>query len=113
MTDPATDPATGETMWDRTMIHFAPDFGPDLSASMSYYLIQQLNKIDNVRVRTASGVIRYAVTAVTTYRKAALARDAARVFSQSVPGRLVLVTCEDWDGSAYLSNAVVLAEPTG
>jgi hypothetical protein len=47
------------------------------------------------------------------YRKARLAEDAARVFSQTVPGRLVLITCEEWNGSAYLSNAVVFAEPLG
>jgi LPXTG-site transpeptidase (sortase) family protein len=66
---------------------------------------------DRVRVRTAAGVVDYEVTGVSIYRKATLARDAARVFSQSVPGRLVLITCEDWNGSAYLSNAVVFAEP--
>jgi hypothetical protein len=33
------------------------------------------------------------------------------VFSQDVPGRLVLITCEDWNGSVYLSNTVVLADP--
>jgi len=51
------------------------------------------------------------VTSVTTYRKKALAKQAAQLFNQSVPGRLVLVTCEDWDGTAYLSNAVVVAVP--
>jgi hypothetical protein len=29
-----------------------------------------------------------------------------------VPGRLVLVTCEDWNGARYLSNVVVIATPT-
>jgi LPXTG-site transpeptidase (sortase) family protein len=66
---------------------------------------------DPVRVRTVRGDIRYRVTAVTVYRKASLARDAARVFSQKVPGRLVLITCEDWNGTVYLSNAVVFADP--
>ena len=33
------------------------------------------------------------------------------MFSQDVPGRLVLITCEDWDGSRYLSNVVVTATP--
>ncbi len=66
---------------------------------------------DHATVRTAAGNIRYEVTGVTIYRKASLARDAARVFSQTVPGRLVLVTCEDWNGVAYLSNTVVFAEP--
>jgi LPXTG-site transpeptidase (sortase) family protein len=62
-----------------------------------------------VRVQTRRGLLEYAVTDVTVYRKATLARDAARVFSQEVPGRLVLITCEDWNGSGYDSNAVVIA----
>ncbi len=73
--------------------------------------LETLSAGDDVRVRTADGVLRYAVRSVTIYGKASLAEHAAEVFSQSVPGRLVLVTCEDWDGSIYLSNAVVLAEP--
>lgn len=68
---------------------------------------------DGLAVRTAGELIRYSVTGVTVYGKASLARDAQRVFSQSVPGRLVLITCEDWNGVEYLSNVVVLAEPTG
>jgi streptomycin 6-kinase len=36
---------------------------------------------------------------------------AEELFSQRVPGRLVLVTCEDWDGREYLSNVVVIAAP--
>jgi hypothetical protein len=64
-----------------------------------------------VRVRTAKGPIRYEVTGVTVYRKAGLARDAAKVFHQRGPGRLVLITCEDWNGTTYLSNAVVFADP--
>jgi len=66
---------------------------------------------NRVTVRTGRGPIDYQVTGVTVYRKAKLTRDAERVFSQSVPGRLVLITCEDWNGSRYLSNAVVFADP--
>jgi LPXTG-site transpeptidase (sortase) family protein len=72
--------------------------------------LETLRRGDRVRVRTAKGVLDYRVTGVTIYRKATLARDAERVFSQTVPGRLVLITCEDWDGSEYLSNAVVFAD---
>ena len=64
-----------------------------------------------VRVVTTQGAVRYAVRRVTVYGKDALARSAARVFSQRVPGRLVLVTCDDWTGTEYLSNAVVVADP--
>ena len=48
---------------------------------------------------------------MATYRKAALAKRAAQLFDQSVRGRLVLVTCEDWNGEVYLSNVVVVAQP--
>ncbi|MFB6724990.1 class F sortase [Kribbella sp. NPDC056345] len=73
--------------------------------------LDQLKRGAAVRVTTKQGVTDYVVTSVTTYRKKALAKQAARLFDQSVPGRLVLVTCEDWDGTAYLSNAVVVAVP--
>jgi LPXTG-site transpeptidase (sortase) family protein len=73
--------------------------------------LETLRSGDRVRVRTTGGVVRYRVTGTSIYRKASLAEDAGRVFSQSVPGRLVLITCEDWNGSTYLSNAVVFAEP--
>jgi LPXTG-site transpeptidase (sortase) family protein len=72
--------------------------------------LETLRKGDAVQVRTAKGLIRYAVTGVTVYRKASLAKDAEKVFSQTVPGRLVLITCEDWNGSGYDSNAIVFAE---
>jgi LPXTG-site transpeptidase (sortase) family protein len=73
--------------------------------------LEKLRQGDRVIVRTAEGTIRYAVTGTTIYRKATLARDAERVFRQSGPGRLVLITCEDWTGSTYLSNVVVFADP--
>jgi hypothetical protein len=46
---------------------------------------------------------------VTIYRKGKLAEQEATVFAQDGPGRLAVVTCEDWNGSIYLSNAVVIA----
>ncbi|TCC53538.1 sortase [Kribbella capetownensis] len=64
---------------------------------------------DAVKVTTGKGTLNYVVASVKTYRKKALAAAAAQVFDQGVPGRLVLVTCEDWDGTAFLSNAVVIA----
>ena len=72
--------------------------------------LEKLRARDHVRVQTRNGVLRYTVSGVTIYRKASLAKDAARAFSQTVPGRLVLVTCEDWNGWMYLSNTVVFAD---
>lgn len=68
-----------------------------------------LHRGDRVVVRTVAGQIRYVVSRVVVYRKASLARHAAQVFDQDVPGRLVLITCDDWNGEVYLSNAVVYA----
>ncbi|MET9276153.1 sortase [Kribbella sp. NPDC003557] len=73
--------------------------------------LDRLTAGDTVSVTTRRGALSYVVTTVTVYRKRALAKAASRVFDQSVPGRLVLVTCEDWDGTSYLSNAVVVAVP--
>ena len=75
--------------------------------------LETLARGDAVRVRTAHRWIRYAVRSVRIYGKGSVARDASRLFSQRVPGRLVLITCEDWDGAQYLSNVVVTADPTG
>jgi LPXTG-site transpeptidase (sortase) family protein len=72
----------------------------------------QLQKGDSVVVATTRGSLRYRVAGITTYRKRALATHAEEVFDQSVPGRLVLITCEDWNGKIYLSNVVVIAQPT-
>lgn len=75
--------------------------------------LEDVRRGDEVRVRTDRGTVTYAVQHVRIFRKASLAEAAARLFSQEVPGRLVLVTCEDWDGTKYLSNVVVLARPVG
>lgn len=73
--------------------------------------LENLQRGDNVTVRTDRGRVVYAVEKVRIYSKGAVAEHAERLFSQGVPGRLVLITCEDWDGEAYLSNVVVTADP--
>ena len=74
--------------------------------------LERLGPGDRVTVRTDRGTIAYDVRSVETYLKGSVARHAQRLFSQDVAGRLVLVTCEDWDGTRYLSNVVVVAKPT-
>ncbi len=64
-----------------------------------------------VTVITGTGRITYVATSVTNYAKRSLAKHAAELFDQTTHGRLVLVTCEDWNGKVYLSNVVVIAEP--
>ncbi len=64
---------------------------------------------NHVLVRIDHDTLRYAVQRVRIYEKDALAQHATDVFSQDVSGRLVLVTCEDWNGERFLSNVVVTA----
>lgn len=74
--------------------------------------LETLKRGDKVTIRTDKGRIRYVVRRVAVYSKGSVADHAKRLFSQTVPGRLVLVTCEDWNGERYLSNVVVIATPT-
>lgn len=81
--------------------------------------LETLDEGDQVLVRstrTPGGegslhTMEYVVETVRVYRKGRLAERAAELFSQEVDGRLVLLTCEDWDGTRYLSNVVVTAVP--
>ncbi|RNM17608.1 class F sortase [Nocardioides pocheonensis] len=66
---------------------------------------------DSVRVRTDAGWIRYEVQRTRVYSTEQLARDAKQIFTLGGPGRLVLITCDNWNGSFYESNAVVFAAP--
>lgn len=66
---------------------------------------------DRVYVRTVNGRIVYRVSAVVHYTRAELARVAGEVFSQRVPGQLVLTTCTDFDGREYGGNTLVFARP--
>jgi LPXTG-site transpeptidase (sortase) family protein len=66
---------------------------------------------DRIRVRTNSGWIGYVVQRSRIYSTATLARDAASIFDLGGPGRLVLITCSNFNGKIYLSNSVVYAVP--
>jgi LPXTG-site transpeptidase (sortase) family protein len=66
---------------------------------------------DAVRVRTDQGWITYVVQRNRIYSKDKLAREASTLFRPGGNGRLLLITCDDWNGSFYESNAVVVAVP--
>lgn len=64
-----------------------------------------------VRIRDEHRLVDYRATKVVVYSKAELAENAQALFGQQRrDGRLVLVTCTDWDGSDYQSNIVVFAK---
>ncbi len=73
--------------------------------------LEQLAAGDRVWMQTDRGRVGYDVRSVVVLGKGELAARAQDVFSQEVPGRLVLITCEDWNGVEYLSNVVVVATP--
>lgn len=68
---------------------------------------------DRVTVSGGGQRVGYRVSRVLELTKAQLARRAAGLFDVNGPHRLVLVTCEKWDGVAYDGNVVVVAEPVG
>lgn len=74
--------------------------------------LERLDQGDRVWMRTDRGRIGYDVRSVAVLGKGELAERAQSLFSQEVAGRLVLITCEDWNGVEYLSNVVVTARPT-
>jgi LPXTG-site transpeptidase (sortase) family protein len=66
---------------------------------------------DHIKVRTAAGSIEYVVRQSRDVPVAKLARTAKEIFRLTGPGRLVLITCSDFNGHVYLSNSVVYAVP--
>lgn len=75
--------------------------------------LEALAEGDRVVVRSARSRTAYVVRSVETLGKGEVTERRRELFTQRGPGRLVLITCEDWDGETYLSNVVVTAEPAG
>ena len=71
--------------------------------------LEQTQAGDRIVVDMPGGDLAYTVESMRIYPKGTLAADAAEVFAQDVPGRLAVITCEDWNGTTYLSNVVVIA----
>jgi LPXTG-site transpeptidase (sortase) family protein len=75
----------------------------------SFDHLRALRPGDPISIRTTRGVLDYRVTTVRNYSKAQLTDHARSIFSRTVPGRLALITCTDWNGVDYESNTVVFA----
>lgn len=71
-----------------------------------------LGRGEEVRVHDDGRVVTYEVTRVFVYSTAEVAEHAVELFGQDRRGgRLVLVTCTDWNGSDYESNIIVHGKP--
>lgn len=66
---------------------------------------------DTIEVAGESDALTYEVESVEVLSKADLARNAEEIFDQSSAGRLVVITCEDFDGTTWRSNIVTIATP--
>ncbi|HSF34518.1 MAG TPA: class F sortase [Nocardioides sp.] len=75
--------------------------------------LETLSPGDRVVVRSGGDALAYRVGTVEVMGRDELARRSGAVFGQTGPARLVLITCEDWDGTGYRSNVVVTAKPVG
>lgn len=76
--------------------------------------LPEITRGARVDVVTSSGRMRYRVVRVAVLDREQVARDALTLFGQDRgAGRLVLVSCTDWNGSSYDHNVVVLAAPLG
>ena len=70
-----------------------------------------LSRGDAIQVKGSDSALTYRVKSVEVLHKDEVARHAAEIFDQTAPGRLVLITCDDWDGTAWQSNIVTVAVP--
>jgi hypothetical protein len=53
----------------------------------------------------------YRVQSVDVLSKDQVARNPEEIFAQTGAGRLVVITCDDWDGKVWRSNIVTVAVP--
>lgn len=75
--------------------------------------LETLSPGNRVMVRAGADALAYRVGTVQVLSRDELARRSGEVFGPTGPPRLVLITCEDWDGTGYRSNVVVTASPLG
>lgn len=76
--------------------------------------LPRLRRGAHVDLVTGKGTMRYRVTGVEVLDIATVAERAQELFGQDRQrGRLVLVSCTDWNGSSYDSNVIAFARPLG
>jgi LPXTG-site transpeptidase (sortase) family protein len=73
--------------------------------------IGDLSVGDAIEVEGSDSTLTYRVQSIDVLSKNEVARDAEQIFAQTGPGRLVLITCDDWDGTVWRSNIITIAAP--
>jgi LPXTG-site transpeptidase (sortase) family protein len=70
-----------------------------------------LRRGDTIEVEGSHSALTYRVQSVEVLSKDDVARNAEQIFTQAGPGRLVVITCDDWDGTVWQSNIITIAAP--
>jgi LPXTG-site transpeptidase (sortase) family protein len=70
-----------------------------------------LHNGDTIEVEGSDTTLTYRVQTVDVLPKNQVARDAEHIFNQAGPGRLVIITCDNWDGTTWQSNIITIAAP--
>lgn len=73
--------------------------------------LERLERGDAIRVATDRGAREYRVRSTRYLTVAEFAQRAERLLRRDGPERLVVVTCENWDGDGYEGSVVVVAAP--
>jgi LPXTG-site transpeptidase (sortase) family protein len=66
---------------------------------------------DAIEVEGSHSTLTYRVQSVDVLSKDEVARNAKQIFDQTGTGRLVVITCGDFDGTVWRSNIVIIASP--
>ncbi|HSV39001.1 MAG TPA: class F sortase [Nocardioidaceae bacterium] len=113
---PPSDAA--EVGWDITTAQAGAAYGSTIITGHTVHTgggaLDELDDLrigDEVMVATSRGRIEYDVTDVVELTKQQMVRAIPKLYRREVPGRIVLITCTDWNGFEYLANTVVVAEP--
>jgi LPXTG-site transpeptidase (sortase) family protein len=70
-----------------------------------------LSRGDAIEVDGSDSTLNYRVKSVNVLSKEEVARNAEKIFARTGAGRLVIITCDDWDGRVWRSNIVTIAAP--
>ena len=73
--------------------------------------IGDLSRGDAIKLEGSDSTLTYRVKSIDVLSKHEVARDAEKIFAQTGAGRLVIITCDDWDGTVWRSNIVTIAAP--
>jgi LPXTG-site transpeptidase (sortase) family protein len=66
---------------------------------------------DPIEVEGPHSTLTYRVDSLDELSIDDFARNAEKIFKQTGPARLVLITCGDFEGTAWRSNIVIIAAP--